>query len=402
MSRSRGSALGLLNWGIVTGFVLFQFFMQTVAGIMARRWRIEFDLTPLQIGNLSAAFFYIYVSLQIPVGFIYDRLPTKWVLATASFILAYACYLMSGAQSYAEALLARVLMGAASAFGFVGMLYVVAQWFEGRRFVFMVGLSETFSMIGVAVSEVVMSSVVMEWGWRLTTAMAAVFALGLCILVLLFVQDNHHSEMKKTSVPVWSTLLYLCKQPTVMMYSFYGFTMFSLINVFATLWGIPFLRHQHHGMNLTQAASLVSMIYIGVAIGCPTITWFVSRCDDRKPIMLGCAVITTVLLTLVLFGSSLPVGVLYPLLFLTAFFSSTYILSFDFTKAAVPKKMQGVCLAFTNMIIMLAAPLLQLVVGSNLHRGWSYPLSLSVLPILIICSAVFILRDNQRAVSGSA
>ena len=53
-----------LNWGITTTFVLFQFFMQATAGLMANRWAIDFSISQTQVGNLSAAFFYFRVSVS--------------------------------------------------------------------------------------------------------------------------------------------------------------------------------------------------------------------------------------------------------------------------------------------------------------------------------------------------
>jgi MFS family permease len=370
--------------------------MQAVAGLMAHRWRADFQLSTFQVGNLSAAFFYTYVLLQIPVGLIYDKFKVKWVLGLASLLLAYACHVMAGASCYAEALYARILMGAASSFGFVGMLYLTAQWFEGKQFAMMVGLAESSAMLGVALTEVGMSWLVMKWGWRLTMTFSAWVAFMLSFLVFVFIKDKQkESEETHVMPPIWQTLSHLIREPKVLIYGFYGFAMLSLVNVFGALWGIPFLRHQHDGMHLTQAASLVSMIFIGVAVGCPTISWLCGRVKDPKRIMLGSAILTALLFLSVLYIKSMPLFMLYIILFLVAFFSSSYIQCFDYTKNAVPKAMQGVCLAGTNMMMMLSAPVLQLAVGGALHHGLNYVMSLSLLPLLMALACFFVFLDKR-------
>lgn len=401
MKISRNTVLGYLNWGIAGTYVLFQFMMQAVAGIMARQWRVDFHLTSLEVSNLSAAFFYTFLFMQIPAGIIFDRFQTKWVLFSAALLLSYASYTMSMSTSYMEALNARVLMGVASPFGFIGMLYLISQWFHPRLFATMVALAECLIMLAVGISEIGVSYLVMHIGWRMTMYYAATSMLLLSLMTFIFVRDRRHTPKKKKALPAWATLCYLIKQRAVLSYSFYGFVMFSLINVFASLWGIPFLRNQYHGMDLTQAATLISMFYIGVALGSPCMAWFMSQYHNRQSIMVGCALITAGLFILLLVIPSIPLVGLYGLFFLTAFFSSTYILSFDFTKNAVPKKMQSVCVALTNMIIMLSAPVLQLLVGSALNHGWSYPESLSVLPVLIVIASVLIMLGRNKTVKRS-
>lgn len=391
-----------LNWAIATSFVLFQFFMQAVAGIMARQWRMEFDLSSFQVGNLSAAFFYTYVLLQMPVGFIYDRFEAKWVLGSAALLLSGACFMLADAQCYIDALIARILMGAGSAFGFVGMLYLTADHFKGKQFVLMVGLAESSAMFGVAFSEVLMSWVVHHFGWRATMGLASLTSLFVSLLVFTLIGERHKGKKKHNTPPVWQTILCLIKQPTILIFGFYGFAMMSVVNVFGSLWGIPFLRDQYAGMHLTVAASLVSMVFIGVGLGCPSLSWLCGKVKNPKSIMVGAIFLTVIFFSIVLYVKNLPFYALYPLLFLTAFFSSAYIQCFDYAKEATPQKMQGVSLALINMMMMLSAPLLQLAIGKSLHKGWHYTQSFTILTVLLTLAGFITLFYKPKPYKKSA
>ncbi len=55
-------------WLIGVSFVLFQFFLQLSSGVVLGAIGHDIPLSALQAGIVSSAFYYIYTSLQIPVG----------------------------------------------------------------------------------------------------------------------------------------------------------------------------------------------------------------------------------------------------------------------------------------------------------------------------------------------
>ena len=134
-------------WFIATLFVIFQFFLQTASSVLSNSWTVDFSLNKVELGNLSAAFFYSYVFMQIPVGIVYDRFRVKNVLVCAAALLSSGCFILAMAQSYELAMLARVLMGVGSSFGFIGMLKIIIDNFKVNEFAFMLGLSESIGMI---------------------------------------------------------------------------------------------------------------------------------------------------------------------------------------------------------------------------------------------------------------
>ena len=292
-----------INWGIATTFVLFQFFLQTVAGVMVDAWARDFHLSHLAVSNLSAMFFYTYVLCQVPLGIAYDRFGARRILLFAAFLLVIGCYLLYTAESYGLALLARAVMGMGSSFGFVGMLYASANWFPVKRFALMVGLAETLGMMGVALGESLLAWLMTNGGWRPIMLYCAIAGGIVAVLVYFFVSDNapykavtDNANEKKHQLSLKESLLTAMQCKSIWLAGFYGFAMFGLVNVFTSLWGVPFLRDQY-GVDLHLAASLISMIFVGIAIGGPFNGWLSAKLGVRQPIMLGFCLMTLCLMS---------------------------------------------------------------------------------------------------------
>jgi len=396
-----------LNWGITTTFVLFQFFIQATTGLMANRWANDFGISPAEVGNLSAAFFYAYVSLQIPVGIAFDLFGVRKIIISASVLLTLGCFMMALASSYYVALMARLLMGAGSAFGFVGMLYITAAWFTPKQFAVLVGIAETTAMAGVALGEVGMASLITQHGWRYSMHLSGFVALLITLLSILFIRDknppqksSHDSQFKMSQ-----SIKYALSNRQVWLAGLYGFSLMAIINVFGSLWGVPFLRDTYPWLSLYGSASLVSMVFLGVAIGGPLTAWLSNYVNKRKIIMLSMGVVNTLLSLLFFLMSSATLLFLYIALLLLGLSASAYILTFALTKETVDEKYRATCLSAMNMILMASGPILQPFIGFLLHHGFSYKQAMLILPAiasLTLIGFIFIKDSITNSNTASA
>ncbi len=386
----RSSSLPWINWGITTSFVLFQFFLQATSGLMAKAWTRDFDLTSTQLGSLSAAFFISYVLIQIPVGLAYDRFGARKVLVIASCLLTAGIFALAVSQSYIQAFMSRMLMGLGSGFGFVGMLYVTASWFSGRQFAMMVGLAETLAMMGVALGEIGMAWMIMNHGWRMTVMLTGLVSLLVIILVLVFIQDQaeYIKSEEDGGYSLKSAIGRVLITPQVWIAGMYGFAMAAIINVFSTLWGVPYLLNHYHPISLHTVSSLIAMTFVGLGIGGPFIAWLVKRYDKRQLFMSVFAILTTLLLIIILYIPRLPLWSLYLLLLSMGFCSAGYIQVFAVVKESVDIKLRATALATVNMILMSCAPIMQPLIGKAIHLGFSYQHAISLL-IMALLVAVF-------------
>lgn len=395
-----------LNWGVTTTFVLFQFFLQAAAGLMADQWQADFHLTATEVGYLSAAFYFAYMIMQIPVGLAYDRFGARRVLWVASLLLCLGIFGLAMSEVYWQAYTSRFLMGMGSAFGFVGMMYITSTWFSGSHFALLIGVAETLAMMGVALAEIGMAWVISLYGWRMLMYAAGIIMSLVSLFILLCIRDPQHATQKveKPASSIISAIGKVLAYPEVWLAGLYGFALFAIVNVMVTLWGVPFFTQYSPPISYHTAGSLMSVVFVGIAIGAPFNGWLIGYLGKRQAIMTLFASCTALLFGIILYVPALPLTALFVLLFLTGFFCSSYIHVFAIVKDSIELELRATALATTNMILMASAPLLQPVVGKLLELKYTFPQALSLIVVFLILAVVVSLgldKNKLTALSNS-
>src|SRR3990167_4222248 len=121
-------------WGVAVTFVLFQFGLQLSSGQIVDGLMQSFALTAFGGGVLASVYYYIYVLLQAPAGFLIDRYGVRRLLSMGAATCGIGCFVFGWAPTIGWAVLGRLLMGFGAAFAFVGALNIVSRWFAIRQF----------------------------------------------------------------------------------------------------------------------------------------------------------------------------------------------------------------------------------------------------------------------------
>jgi MFS family permease len=409
LSKSHSTLAVYTTWVIATFFAFFQFFLQSATGIVGAEWQHDFNLNEVQLSNLSSAFFYTYALMQIPAGILFDHYQPRYLLSGSALILTLGLLLLSSTDHYGIAVIARLLIGVGSSFGFIGLLQVCATHFPPKRFAFMIGLSEGLTMLGVTGSVVLLTWLVAQFSWRtaFTGFGCVTFALMLASFFFLDRQPNapHPNNQALTLQLIVKRLKIIATNRQVILGSLYGFFAFAIVNAFTSLWGIAFLVNTNT-FSKQVAANMLSMVFIGIAIGGPLSGWLTKILNQRRIIIIANGGLLTIIMSLIIFCPNLPVPMLFMLLLLSGMFCSAYLQCFAVIKDAVAPEMRATALAASNMIIMLGAPILQLLIGWLLQNHFfglshetaeTYRLSLAILPVGMLLAFImsFWITDND-------
>ena len=81
-------------------FMLVNFADKIVVGLAAVPIMTELKLGPQQFGLLGSSFFFLFSIAAIVVGFIVNRVPTRWVLLVLAVVWAEAQFPMIGSISF--------------------------------------------------------------------------------------------------------------------------------------------------------------------------------------------------------------------------------------------------------------------------------------------------------------
>lgn len=360
-----------LGWILLASFCVFQFTLQGSVGIFADSLKGSLGLDAKELSLLSSSFYYSYIMMQIPVGFIFDRYPVRWISTIALTLVAASLLCFAFAPNLILACVARVFMGVACSFGFVGLLVAMGKWFPASIFALIVAISECVELLGVAGLNSLLSLLVTEYDWRFATkicaAIAMVIALGIFICIP---REKISGEQKESRKALWDSLKTVLSYKEVWYGGFFSFTVFSVVTVFAGLWGIPFLMSAAN-IDLVGATSLISMIYIGGAFSSPVLGWLTGT-FRLSSIMIPSAAFSGLLMVAIIYGASnVSLITLYALIFVLGFASSVYQFPFAIVNKVLPSEVKGVAMGVTNILCMLNGPVLQPIIAFLLARSVS-------------------------------
>ena len=178
-----------LIWVIAAGFYAYGFFQRVAPSVIVDDLMLAFALDATLLGTLSAAYFYTYAALQVPLGVLIDRVGAKRILALGALAAAIGGILFALAGGLTAALAARALIGAGVAVAYIGTLKLVGAWFPLERFGLLAGLTLAAGTAGAVGAQVPLALVVEAFGWRPTLLAMGVFGLLLAALILMVVRD---------------------------------------------------------------------------------------------------------------------------------------------------------------------------------------------------------------------
>lgn len=406
--RVPNRAIPWLMWGLGLSFASLQFWTQLAMGHMGSRIMRDFSLDALGLSHLSASFFYVFLFMQIPSGIMLDKYGPAKVLKLAIAALSVGCFLFATATELWVAYMGRFLMGAGSAFGFVGMLTLAAGWFDAKRFVIIVALSEMVCLLIVSIGQFFLPVVIEALGWRFVIQLSGVISAIVLMLTWMLVYDGPNTIKAKTRVKFAELKKHLFKKNSLLNALMSG-SISVMLTVFIPLWGLPFLLRVHD-LNYIQAGWGVAIVVLGIAAGSPFFSMLANYLGQKRPVLLVCIVLEFILMTILLTVHPLPKAWLYPLLFVLGMASSIYILSFSIAKDLAPEGFQGVAMAFTNMITMIGSIVIQPIVGFLLYlseyeyildgvpiySSHDYRVSFIVFPICFAAAFIFAWNLNEK------
>lgn len=383
----------IIIWLVGISFLLFQFFLQLSSGIIIGAIMHEQNLSALTAGLLGSSFYYVYMTLQIPAGILFDRYNTRTLLFVNAGLCALGCFLFAAGHSLFTLFLGRLVMGAGASFAFIGMSHLLRQHFSIKRYAFLVGLSETLGFTLCVFGMLSLSSFISHYNWRYFIAGAGVLGLGITYLCWHFIPNNqnkavaHHRYHEHfflilTNKYAWINGLFVCLE-------------FSVISVFAAMWAAPFIQLKLQ-CSITIARMLSSITLLGAGLSCPLFGQLSIYFTKRKPLLHASCLSTALLMLVVLYLPISNITLMSILLFLIGLCCGAYMLTYTIANELAPPESSSTSAGFTNTLATLSAPILQPLVGfildsSNSNIGaytlLDYQKALFIVPIALVLAS---------------
>lgn len=368
MSKTIKTWIGVVSFVIASLFLCYEMGLQVALAVVTTPLMQSLHMDAAHLGWLTGCYFFAYTLMQIPGGVLFDRFSCRHIMTLSALCCAIGAFLFSNSHAYPIIFLSRFMIGAGSAFPFVGVLMVASKCFKDAMFPVLVGVTQCLAALGAFMGTAPLSALVDKIGWL--AAMSICAYIGFAIVVLLrFGMAKLPAVNTTERTSILDDLKTIVQKRETWVIAAYAFLNWGPVIVFTSLWGEPFLERKMH-IDTTQAAILVQNIWLGIALGSLMVGALSKRFNSRQPFMMLCAGLGLLCTLLILYGPMQSLGLVALLFFTTGIAASGQILSFAMVKDLQPEKIVGTAIGFNNMAVVAGGFVLQPLIGELMQWFW--------------------------------
>lgn len=403
--------MGWLIWFFAALFYALDYFHHTAPSILLVPISQAMHVDTQEVIAIMAIYFPVYAISQIPAGLLIDRYGCRWTLSLSCLIMSVGLLLFVYDSSLTMMWIGRIIVAIGSSFAFLGALKVAAEILPEKYFALAVGMTNTIGVLGGIFGQLVLAYLVTFLNWNGALWLIGIIGVGFSFVLFAALNYPKAFEPKKSTKPaIFSHRhLVLFKSWRLWLVALYaGIMVGTVVNAFSELYDVVFLEYSYH-LTAVQAASISSMIFIGIAVGGPSHGIIANLINNRRLWMVIANIATIVVFaSIVLLPHWFSVSFLYVIYFLLGFFVSSMLLSFAVVESQFESNVQGTALAIVNMTIGLSAAVFQYLVGmvatvvnggdiSTINHPHTFSISFLVLliPLLLSTSILLFLKMDK-------
>jgi ACS family glucarate transporter-like MFS transporter len=245
----------------------------------------ELGLSQIAMGKIFSAFILGYALFQIPSGAIADRFGARKVLSVVTWLWVILTLMQTAVgwgpwQSTTNAafiafMVWRFFLGISASPTYPGSAQGVSRWvlprFQGRAN----GIVIASIGLGSALAPVLVSNIMVVWGWRMALILSAIPALAIAILWFSFPEPPHVNE-----IPVKIDANLTEKSSNLKSVNFYlltiSYTLQGYVGYIFVSWFYIYLVQERH-FGLLTGAWMSSLPWILSIISIPLGGWLSDR-----------------------------------------------------------------------------------------------------------------------------
>lgn len=395
-------------------FLCYEMILQVALAVVTEPLMASAGLNASHLGWLSSCYFLSYTVMQIPAGLMFDRFSCRNVM----FYSAICCALGSLLFAYFThntflIYLARFLIGAGSAFPFVGLLVVASNCFREEQFPMFVGITQILAASGALLGSAPLAHIVQKLGWLVAMqytailgviCVAAIF-IGLHMLRQAPIRNNHKSN-------IMADIKSITAKKETWKIAAYALTNWGPMIILSSLWGEPFLVEKL-GISTQEAAKIIEFLWIGLSLGSFALGAIATTHAKQKIYMIITALIGVSASLIFIYAGLSSINYYLLVSTLIGIASAGQILSFSMVKSINSSDLVGTAVGFNNMSVVAGGLILQPIVGEMMQIFWdkalingtphysltTFQISLVIVPICYLLSFIiaFFFKDINKA-----
>lgn len=171
----------------------------------------DLSLTPQQFGFAGSAFFFFYSISGVAVGFLSNRVQTRWILLGMSVIWALSQFMVTTASTFALLVGSRLVLGVGTGPATPIAQHACFKWFDTSARAMASAMMQCSLMIGAIVSGALLPTLLQNFGWRAVFGGLGVVSIGWIALWLLAGREGENDliagESPRSPLPYRDLLL---------------------------------------------------------------------------------------------------------------------------------------------------------------------------------------------------
>jgi predicted MFS family arabinose efflux permease len=360
-SLSKSRTIVWMVWLIASLFYAYQYILRVMPNIMLDDIMQQFNIGAATFGQFSGVYYLGYSLLHLPIGIMFDRYGPRKVMTGCILLTVVGVMPLIFAEYWVYPIFGRFLIGLGSSAAILGLFKIIRMTFSEKLFPRMLSLSVTIGLLGAIYGGAPVSYMREVLGYHAVIQLVALAGIILAIVTYWLV-PNMTTPSEGT---VFSNVREVLSNKKVICACLCAGLMVGPIEGFADVWGTVFLK-QVYGFEGTLAASMPSLIFIGMCFGAPLLSFVADRCGSYLGTIIGAGVIMAASFTFLLTGH-LSSAVLSTSFILIGVCCAYQILAIYKASTYVREQVAGLTTAVANMIIMIFGYLFHTAIGSTVN-----------------------------------
>lgn len=279
MSTILPASLAIRVFAAFASGYFMSFALRSVNAMIAPELTDDFGLTNAQLGSLSAAYFFSFAAVQLPLGILLDRFGSRRVDAALLLLAAAGCAVFATANSTAMLWIGRAMIGMGVAGALMASLRAFRFWYAAERQQQLAAWMLVAGTLGALVTTVPVQLALPLIGWR------GVFWIGALLLVvssaaIFLVLPAEPVQQRRDGESQWAGYLTVFSEPYLWRFGIASMVMQGSFIAFQSLWIGPWFRQVLH-MDLEQSARALLVFNLALMFSFLALGWAAPRFARR-------------------------------------------------------------------------------------------------------------------------
>ena len=334
-------------------------------------------ITYEQFAFIGSSYYITYALMQPIVGLIVDKFGVRLFLTIASGLCAVGVIGFAFSDGFWGAFISRMIIGYGSSFAYVSLLMLALNWFPTKHFGFVCGLSQFLGAIGPLLAGAPVAYLLKSVdSWRSLFLWSGYIGIILTICIGIFIRNkpkktNHNIFFLITPGPFFSRMRSLLSLGQIWWIMLYSSMMYVSLPLLGAYWGTTYMETR--GFTRPTAALIISMIWVGLSIGCPLWGRISDLTRRRKPFLMLCGLIGAVSSFCIIFINISNLYLLLALFILVGIASAGQSLAFPTIAENVKQSLRATTIGLNNAGMMLAAavfpPIITTIIQNSANKN---------------------------------